>query len=174
MPNRMQQRGQKFVLNSQSVSYVGRLPTDAADGVGVFYNADLRLKYCGEFRNDRFDGAGVHDYSSGNRYLGEFKDGSRSGAGAYEFASGSRYWGEYKEDKRSGSGLYTWPDGKAFWGEFQNDMPDGVAISVASGIMLFERWNNGEKLSGVPFDGSNADHHKTLRQAQDAKVTYTS
>ncbi len=165
----------KCIFNAQGVPYSGLLLTSAADGVGVFYHADMCHKYFGEFRNDRLHGAGVHDYSTGNRYLGEFNGGERSGVGVYTFASGSCYWGDYHQDKRCGFGFYRWPNGTGFWGQFKNDMPDGAAVyeDPTTCVKAFERWINGSKVSEVPFDGSNEKHTSTLRQAQNAKVTYT-
>jgi hypothetical protein len=47
----------------------------------------------GAWKDDRFSGEGIYNYSTGEKYQGKFLDGKKHGRGVYYYKSGSLYDG---------------------------------------------------------------------------------
>lgn len=76
--------------------------------------------YEGDWVEDKMQGFGIYNYSSGDIYEGEFNNNKHEGFGKYFFSDGSKYEGEWLDHKMHGSGQYTDINNITWVGEFRN------------------------------------------------------
>ena len=84
-----------------------------------------KLRYDGDWEDDKAHGRGVCFYPNGQRYDGEWQDDQRSGwgklevpvEGGVEVLAWESYEGEWSRNAMHGMGRYTFADGSYFQGE---------------------------------------------------------
>lgn len=60
----------------------------------------MKIRFEGEWRNDRKNGFGTMIFTNGDSYEGEWREGQKSGRGIYRFANGDMYEGYVEDDKK--------------------------------------------------------------------------
>ena len=60
--------------------------------------------YCGDWRDNVYDGKGTFVYRSGEKYQGELSKGRKEGHGVYWYLNESEYNGYWKNDLKDGDG----------------------------------------------------------------------
>ena len=68
------------------------------EGLGILIVKN-KVKYIGQWKNDKFDGKGVLCFDDGKRYEGDFKQNAMDGNGIYYYANGQKKAVEYKNGK---------------------------------------------------------------------------
>ena len=87
--------------------YIGPFKNGLRHGKGKEYYKDGRIKYEGDFANDKFEGKGKYIYDNGNYYIGEFKNGLSHGRGILYFSNGRiKYEGDFVKDKYEGKNIF--------------------------------------------------------------------
>ena len=66
-------------------------------------------------------GFGVHICSDSTLYMGNWDNDKMNGSGRIQFSSGASYEGEFLNNCFNGKGQYTWPNGSSFHGIFYNN-----------------------------------------------------
>jgi hypothetical protein len=107
-------------------------------------------------QGDCKEGAGVMEFSNGDKYEGSFKGAKLEGEGAYIFANGDSYKGLFANDKFNGKGTYTYANGDKYEGDFKDDLYDGKGIYTTKG---------GNKYDGE-FKAGKMDGKGTLTSAK--------
>ena len=88
-----------------------------------------KIKYDGEFFNDKFDGIGKYYYENDEYYIGQFKNGLKNGKGIEYYPNGNiKYDGEFVDDKFEGDGKYIYKNGESYSGKFKNGFLHGKGI----------------------------------------------
>ena len=88
-----------------------------------------KIKYEGEFMNDKFEGNGKEYFEDGGYYIGEFKNDFKNGKGIeYDKDGNIIYDGDYINNKQEGKGKYYYKNGEYYIGEFRNSMMSGKGI----------------------------------------------
>lgn len=114
--------------------------------------------YTGEWRNDKRDGDGCIEYTTGNVISGEFYDNNFNdsngfyrfkngdeykgafqnyifhGTGTFTYKDGRKYVGEWKYGKKHGYGIYYWTDGDIYKGEWLKGKRHGEGIKIKNGV----------------------------------------
>jgi hypothetical protein len=114
---------------------------------------EAEFSYAGDFRNGKFEGRGVLEFTGekyqGDHYQGEFKSGLKHGFGVYFFANGEKYAGHYVNGMRHGFGTYTFISGRApLSGLWANNQWAGQASPV--GEERVEQKKNNKSLAASP------------------------
>jgi hypothetical protein len=97
---------------------------------------DVEFSYAGDFRNGKFEGRGILEFTGekyqGDHYQGEFKSGLKHGFGVYFFSNGEKYAGHYVNGMRHGFGTYTFNNGRTpLSGLWSNNQWAGKASPVS-------------------------------------------
>ena len=88
-----------------------------------------KIKYDGEFFNDKFDGVGKYYYENDEYYIGQFKNGLKNGKGIEYYPNGNiKYDGEFVDDKYEGNGKYIYKNGESYRGKFKNGFLHGKGV----------------------------------------------
>ena len=66
-------------------------------------------------------GFGIHLSSDSTIYMGNWDNDKMNGSGQIQFSSGAIYEGEFVNNCFHGKGQYTWPNGSRFEGMFDNN-----------------------------------------------------
>lgn len=107
-----------------------------------------KVKYDGEYSNNKFNGQGTITYKNGDEYKGEFKNGLKSGTGEYTWKNGAKYTGDWSKDKMNGSGTYYYKKsekGLELVGTFKNNKPNGKCKYYTDDYTWYETtWKNGK------------------------------
>ena len=61
-----------------------------------------RIKYVGEFKDNKYDGYGSIEFYHGARYRGQWVYGKKEGRGQERTDNNSKYTGQFKNDKWHG------------------------------------------------------------------------
>ena len=117
------------------------LPTCRGTDASRWHNCrgildDAEFSYAGDFRNGKFEGRGILEFTGekyqGDHYQGEFKSGLKHGFGIYLFSNGEKYAGHYLNGMRHGLGTYTFNNGRApLSGLWSNNQWTGKASPVS-------------------------------------------
>lgn len=90
-------------------------------GEGVYYFADTKKQYEGQFEDNKISGLGVMTFPGKHTNEGEFKNGMMNGKGTQKLVKGSKYVGEFKNDEYHGKGIfYSVKDQTKRQGEWSN------------------------------------------------------
>ena len=85
-----------------------------------------KIKYDGEFFNDKFEGNGKYYYENDEYYIGQFKNGLKNGKGVEYYPNGKiKYEGKFLDDKFEGKGKYIYKSGESYIGKFKNGLFHG-------------------------------------------------
>jgi len=100
------------------VVFVGNWSSGNRSGQGTCYDAQGKLIYYGNLRNnkptERYPTTGYNNYmfnkeikyDNGDKYIGEIKNGKRDGQGIYLWTNGDMWYGSWKDEIRRGYGIY--------------------------------------------------------------------
>ena len=80
-----------FILNNGEC-YRGQFKNDSKNGKGTYYSSNGKIKYEGDFINDKFEGYGKYIWENGEYYIGQFKNGLRNGIGKEYYTDGNIKW----------------------------------------------------------------------------------
>ena len=73
------------------------------NGKGIIYYKNGKIKYDGEFINDKLEGKGKYISENGDYYIGEFKKGLKHGKGTIYYKNiSTKYDGEFINDELKG------------------------------------------------------------------------
>lgn len=117
---------------NEKVSYKGGFKNGVKEGLGIQYNNynnnDNKSFYIGEFKNNKYNGYGIHCFGDGKIYQGQWENNKFNGYGEFHWPDGKKYIGYYSNDKKSGFGIYLWvePYYKLYIGFWKNGCQDGV------------------------------------------------
>ena len=67
-------------------------------GNGKMFYKNGKIKYDGDFVNDRYEGYGQYNLENGDYYTGEWANGLRHGNGAFYSKGKLRYKGKFEND----------------------------------------------------------------------------
>jgi hypothetical protein len=114
--------------------YTGEWKNDKRDGVGcIEYTSGNIIE--GEFDNNNFnDKDGMYRFKNGDEYRGEFKDYIFHGKGTFTYKDGRKYVGEWKFGKKHGYGIYYWTDGDIYKGHWVKGKRHGNGIKIKNGM----------------------------------------
>src|SRR5690606_23129805 len=106
----------------------------------------------GDFKNNRFHGAGKNVYSDGSYHIGSYIDGMREGNGKMFYADGSlAYIGAFHEDALHGEGTYYFNARTYYIGSISFGLLHGKGKIYNEGNLTFE----GEFVNGSRYYGKN-------------------
>ncbi len=110
----------KFYLEKGDF-YIGNWLNDKMHGEGILCLNDGRIKYEGDFVNDKFQGQGKYYFEDGQCYKGQFFNDMQHGKGKIIDKYGKLLFeGNFINDHIEGSGKLYLKDGSYFIGQFVN------------------------------------------------------
>lgn len=114
--------------------YTGEWKDDKRDGNGcIEYTTGNTIS--GEFDNNNFnDKDGIYRFKNGDEYRGGFKDYIFHGTGTFTYQDGRKYVGEWRFGKKHGYGVYYWTDGDIYKGQWVKGKRHGEGIKIKKGI----------------------------------------
>ena len=130
--------------------YIGPWLNDKRYGIGKIYLRDGRLKYQGDFVNNKLEGYGKYIFDDGYYYLGEFLNDLQHGKGKIYKKNGNLlFQGEFIKDKIEGTGKLFFEEGGYFIGQFKNSKMHGRGkIYSKEGNILYDlNFINGQLIS---------------------------
>ena len=131
--------------------------TICREGKGIMFykrgDAERRIKYFGEWKDDKFDGQGVLDLCGGAKYDGQWSQGKKEGKGSERTENNSTYNGYFRNNKRSGHGRYKDSNGFDYVGMFKRGKRHG------KGVLNF---TNGDKFDGEFKENIQAEGEYTF------------
>ena len=108
----------KFYLEKGDY-YIGHWLNDTMNGKGKIYLNDGRIKYEGDFVNNKFQGHGKYMFESGKYYIGQFFNDMQHGKGEiYDKNDKLLFKGDFINDHIEGSGTLYFKDGSYLVGHF--------------------------------------------------------
>ncbi len=135
---------QGVYVYANKMKYTGEWQDNKKNGRGMYVYPD-GTKYAGEFKDDEKHGQGTYTYNDGATYVGEYQNGEKSGKGTYTFKSGQKYVGDFKAGNFHGQGTTTYPNGTKYVGEFRDDKREGRGTySFASGVTYVGEFKDGD------------------------------
>ena len=118
---------------------------------------DIRYKYLGYYKNNKFHGYGILIKENGECYYGEFRDGEKNGFGML-YSKTEVYRGFFYYDKKEGFGEYfNKVDGLNYCGNFSNDKYNGYGFYTDNKFKYFGNFTDGH-LNGMGFYIWNCDN----------------
>ena len=119
----------KIIIYENGEYYIGPLLNGLRNGKGVIYYKNGKMKYEGDFVNDKFEGYGKYIWENGDYYIGEFLNGLRNGKGTKYYKDGNiGYEGDFLNDNKDGFGKYYYPNGENYIGRYLNNKRCGKGI----------------------------------------------
>ena len=119
--------------------YKGQFKNGLRDGKGIQYYKNNKIKYEGDFSEDKYHGEGNLYYKNAEYYKGQFKNGIKHGKGTDYYKkdkkqknSNIKYNGYYKNDKYDGNGILYYENGEYYKGEFKDNYFDGRGYECLS------------------------------------------
>ena len=98
--------------------YKGDIINGKAYGKGILYYKNGKIRYEGDFINDKFEGNGKYYYENGEYYIGQFKNGKAHGKGILYYKNEKiKYEGDFINGKFEGFGNYYYENGNYYKGE---------------------------------------------------------
>lgn len=82
--------------------YFGEWKYNMRDGIGIYWNSVEKIKYKGEFKENKPHGCGIFLYKDGSSYKGQIVDGKREGMGIFTYSNGDKYKGLWENDDMVG------------------------------------------------------------------------
>jgi len=100
-------------------------------------NDDIRYKYLGYYKNNKFHGYGILIKENDELYYGEFRDGLKNGFG-YLYTKYYNYKGFFYKDKKEGYGEYfNKGEGVSYCGNFVNDKFNGYGFYYKDNVFKY-------------------------------------
>eukprot|EP00013_Stygamoeba_regulata_P011819 CAMPEP_0177686606 /NCGR_PEP_ID=MMETSP0447-20121125/33661_1 /TAXON_ID=0 /ORGANISM="Stygamoeba regulata, Strain BSH-02190019" /LENGTH=334 /DNA_ID=CAMNT_0019196745 /DNA_START=160 /DNA_END=1164 /DNA_ORIENTATION=- len=163
--------------------YIGAFVHGLREGIGELRWADHSAVYNGEFADDKINGYGTLQWSTGMKYTGEWVDNKFEGRGTLVWKNGKKYEGSWRQSKPHGCGILTytrddqrnrcyykgdWRDGKRYghgvmeWtnharyeGNWRKGKRYGYGVhSFPNGERYMGNWRNGRR------EGKGVRHYK--------------
>ncbi|KAI8799720.1 hypothetical protein BJ742DRAFT_117712 [Cladochytrium replicatum] len=118
--------------------------------------------YEGDTEDEKFHGAGLLLFKSGNAYTGMFANGFMEGSGVYKWADGVTYIGEFKKNRMTGSGEYQWTNGCSYQGNVRNGFRHGRGFceSTPMGSTYDGEWSDGKQCGKGTMTYREGAHHR--------------
>ena len=114
------------------------------NGKGKEYYKNNKLKYDGNFKEDKYDDEkAIYYYENGEYYIGSFKEGKRNGKGIEYYEKDKiKYDGNYLNNWYDGEGTFQYENGDVYIGQFKNGKKNGKGCIYK---------NNGEIEEDIEF-----------------------
>ena len=100
--------------------YTGNVKNQKREGQGTQCNAQGKIEYKGEWKNDLPHGFGTYYYGEGCFYEGSWVNGEKEGIGRMQYSNGNVYVGSFKNGVKSGKGCVLNSRGKILKEVFEN------------------------------------------------------
>lgn len=97
-----------YHVDADGTVYMGDRLKLYLDGHGVMLHKDFT--YYGEWKDSRWNGEGIIQWTNGTIYIGSFVDNNATGRGCMWFTNGNVYSGGIKDGEFHGEGHYYWKD----------------------------------------------------------------
>ena len=131
--------------------YIGPWLNDKMYGIGKIYLRDGRLKYQGDFVNNKLEGYGKYIFEDGDYYIGDFFNNLQHGKGKIYLKNGELlFQGEFIKDRIEGTGKLFFKEGRGYFiGQFKNSKMHGKGrIYSKEGAIIYElNFINGKLIS---------------------------
>jgi hypothetical protein len=106
--------------------YKGDIINGKANGKGILYYKEGKIKYEGNFINDKMEGYGKFYYKNGRYYIGQFKQNLLNGNGKlYDINGNIKYKGNFINNKFEGDGIYYSEGCDYYIGPHKNGLRNG-------------------------------------------------
>ena len=141
--------GKKYYLSNGDY-YLGTWLNDKRYGIGKIFLKNGKVKYAGDFVNNKFEGNGIYIFEDGYYYIGQWMDDYQHGKGKiYDKNSKIVFSGDFIKDKTEGNGKLYFVDGGYFIGQFKSGKLNGKGkLFSKDGIILYELvFNKGKLIS---------------------------
>ena len=135
----------KFYLEKGDY-YIGRWLNNTMNGKGQLYLNDGRIKYEGDFVNNKFQGHGKYLFEDGQYYIGQFFNDMQHGKGKiYDKNDKLIFEGDFINDHIEGNGKFYFKDGNYFIGHFiKGEIQGKGKIYLKNGIIFECQFVNGK------------------------------
>ena len=146
--------------------YIGPWLNDKMYGIGKIYLRDGRLKYQGDFVNNKLEGYGKYIFEDGDYYVGDFFNNLQHGKGKIYLKNGELlFQGEFIKDRIEGTGKLFFKEGRGYFiGSFKNSKMHGKGrIYSKEGAILYElNFINGKLISKEKKANNNNNSNKHI------------
>ena len=134
-------------IKQQIKYYEGNWLNDKMNGFGKL-SIDSKIKYEGEFKDDKYHGKGIEHFSHGE-FNGTFENGLRMGYGEFTWKNIDKIFkGNYLNNKKNGFGKLYENKKLIYEGDFRNDKYNGIGKCFKDGGVYKGNFKNG-KLCGL-------------------------
>lgn len=151
----------------ETISWSGPCVADKAEGAGTAVwsyserGRQVQVRYQGEMRAGRLEGAGILERSNGARVFGRWQEGRLEGEASYVSADGGRYEGEWQDGRYHGEGTYHAANGSRYRGEWRNGLKHGKGTYYAANGDRYEgQWKAGKKHGIGVYYFANGNRYK--------------
>lgn len=122
--------------------YTGQWRNDYMNGQGIIYLNNGKIKYKGDFVDDKFEGYGQYNFESGGYYIGQFLNDLQHGNGKlYDKNGNIMIEGNFINDHLDGNGKIYNPNGEYFIGQFKEGKIHGKGKSYTKNGDIFLKVN---------------------------------
>jgi hypothetical protein len=146
--------------------YIGPWLNDKMYGIGKIYLRDGRLKYQGDFVNNKLEGYGKYIFEDGDYYIGDFFNNLQHGKGKIYLKNGELlFQGEFIKDRIEGTGKLFFKEGRGYFiGQFKNSKMHGKGrIYSKEGAIIYElNFINGKLISKEKKTNNNNNSNKHI------------
>ena len=135
----MIENNKKFYMEKGDY-FIGHYKNDKWNGKGALYLKDGRIKYEGNFVNDKFEGHGRYNFESGKYYIGQWHNDMQNGKGKiYEKNGKLLFEGDFIDDMMDGIGKLYLSNGNYYIGKFMKGKIHGKGkLYLKDGSTVFE------------------------------------
>jgi hypothetical protein len=133
-----------YLLNGDS--YIGHFMNDKWNGKGIIYLKNGRIKYEGNFVDNKFEGHGKYNFESGIYYIGQWLNDMQHGKGKIYDKNGKLFYdGEFIHDMMEGNGKIYLSNDNYYVGKFKKGKLHGRGkLYYKDGTFLLEcEFDNG-------------------------------
>ena len=157
----IKENSKKYYLSNGDY-YLGPWLNDKRYGIGKIFLKNGKVKYAGDFVNNKFEGNGMYIFEDGYYYYGQWMDDYQHGKGnIYDKKGKIVFSADFIKDKAEGIGKLYFVDGGYFIGQFQNGKLNGKGkLFSKDGIILYELlFNNGKLISKEKKTNNNYNNY---------------
>ena len=130
-------------IKQQIKYYEGNWLNDKMNGFGKL-SIDSKIKYEGEFKDDKYHGKGIEHFSHGE-FNGTFENGLRMGYGEFTWKNIDKIFkGNYLNNKKNGFGKLYENKKLIYEGDFRNDKYNGIGKCFKDGELYEGYFQNGK------------------------------
>ena len=140
----------KFYLEKGDC-YIGQWKNDKRNGKGIIFLRDSRVKYEGDFVNNKFQGNGKYYFENGDYYVGQWVNDLQNGKGKiYDKKGNIIYEGDFMNDHLDGNGKIYFSDGGYFIGQFMKGKihGEGKIYDKKGNVLYLCLFFNGKFMGG--------------------------